>query len=207
MGWDDSKKSGDGDAPATSFVRLPDKAERPAPRAPSAAPQPPPAWSPSAGPRPSPSQPPSDAPFGGFQSGSQTAMVRRQSDNTRFFAVLGVLVAVLVMGGAAVWLAFVLLKQPDPPPKTPDPLGQTGDVTTKPPVPDYVDDEEDGEPEVADPAATTGGKTGGKSTTTGKTGGKSTTGSTSTTGAKSTKGVSTTGRTPGNPRKAPTGEQ
>ena len=129
-------------------------------------------------------------------------MVRRESSRGRALAVLGVVFAVLILGGLSVWLAVVVLK-PTPPPATPTP--QTGlltDPNGKPPVVDYVDDDDDVEVPETPPPST------GKTTKSGSTGkasaGKTSTGATSTgktsTGKTSTGKTSTTGRTPGNPR-------
>ena len=213
MGWEKNQgNKGDGDAPATSFVRLPDKADRPAPRPADGGQGQPAAWTPSHAPRPASGAPVSSgdgSPFGGFHAGSNTGMVRRESSRGRALAVLGVVFAVLILGGLSVWLAVVVLK-PTPPPATPTP--QTGlltDPNGKPPVVDYVDDDDDDDVEVPEtPPPSTGkttksGSTGHSSTGKASTG-KSSTGTTSTgktsTGKASTGKTSTTGRTPGNPR-------
>lgn len=203
MAWEKNKKpSGDGDAPATSFVRLPSKVERP-PQRPVEGGAQPGAWTPSGPPQSQPQGQPwsSGAPFGGFQAGSNTGLTRRESSRGRALAVLGVLVAMLILGGAAIWLAFRVDGSGTP---------EAQQTVTPPPVDpnagkarvDYVDDDEDPEdpepPPVKPTTATSGsGKTSTGKTSTGKTStGKSTTG----------KGTSTTGRTPGNPRGTTTGK-
>ena len=209
MGWDDQGNGNGKDSPPTSFVRLPDKAERPAPRANPGTPAPPPAWTPNGPPRSGPGAPPStpEAPFGGYQSSGQTAMMRRQTDNTRFFAVLGVVGAVLALGGLAVWLAVHFLKKEPPPVED---KGKILDVPPKDVKPDFIDDDE----EAPDPAANTGATSttkSGTSTTKSGTGSKSGT-STTKSGTSTTKsgtgtktGKTTTGRTPGNPHGGTTG--
>ena len=84
MGWEKNQgNKGDGDAPATSFVRLPDKADRPAPRPADGGQGQPAAWTPSLSPRPSSGAPVSSgdgSPFGDFHAGSNTGMVRRERE-------------------------------------------------------------------------------------------------------------------------------
>ncbi len=186
---DDSKPKefGNSDGPATSWVRMPSRDPRaaPAPRTP----EPPPAWSPPAARGPSEAPRASDAanPFGGFQAGQTTGVIRRSAQSGRFWAVFGVVIAVLGLSAAAIFLAL----RPDPkPPETPP--KESAEVKPPEPKPEPVD-EGDAEAEALGYT-----KAGEKTTSSGakSTGSKNT-------GAKGTKTTKSATSTPreGNPGK------
>lgn len=160
--------SGNGEGPRTSWVRMPSREERATP-----APRPAQPWTPPSQ-RPPEAQPrvsSSGAPFGGFEAGPTTAMLRRNTDGRRFWAVLAVLVAVLGLGAVAVAMSLRVAPAPasdntnvTPPPKPEEPK-------------DIVDDDPGAEQEALNhtkdqpaaspkPATGTSTKTSGKSPTT-----------------------------------------
>lgn len=135
---DNSKGQGDGEGPRTSWVRMPTRDPRPP-----TTPEPAPTWTPPVGRAPASEAPRAAdraAPFGGFQAGQTTGMVRRSSDRGRLIAVIAVIAVVLGLSVAAVLLAL----RPKPTPEKP--------VTTelkesKPlePTPDPAEDDAEAE--------------------------------------------------------------
>lgn len=182
MGWSEDD-DGDDKKPRTEFVRMPSpKASQPPPPREDAGQTPAqPAWSPRAT-QGSPPPPPSDAPFGGYHSTGQTAVMRRESSRARMVGVLLIGVVVLALAAGAIFLAIGPIGDaPEAPP-----VGDAKDkVVTDPEPPPNTDKEPVDTASLVPDAPEAGGKTTGGKTTGGKatggktTGGKTTGGSTS----------------------------
>ena len=181
MGWSGGDGGGsDGEGPRTSWVKMPSRDVRATP-----APSEPQPWAP-VGQRPvevAPRNTSPDAPFGGFEAGPTTGMMRRGADSGRFWAVLGVLVAVFGLGVVAVVVALKF---------TPAPTRTEGLTPPPPPPKEGVSTVDDAGSAEQDALNHTKDATATQPTTPTKTPTKTTTTHRSTSGARTTKKTSRT---------------